>query len=140
VEFRVHWLAFTDETRTPTGELTEPWQQDPRPVGHLVFPRTDPDGEETGLWATLAAEMGANPGNWVHDAGDTIREPATEFGLARKLAYRLSQAGRDFLPEELYAEVFSTGRISPALAEELERRRAAKARAGHVSAAPPASS
>jgi hypothetical protein len=140
VEFRVHWLAFADPTRTPTGELTEPWQQDPRPVGQLVFPRTDPDGEEAGLWATLAAEMGANPGNWVHDPTDTVREPATEFGLARKLAYRLSQAGRGALPEQLYSEIFSTGRIGPALAEELARRRAAKARAGHVYAAPPPSS
>jgi hypothetical protein len=137
VEFRLHWLPFADQTATPTETPTEPWQQDPRPVGHLVFPKANPDSGEARLWATLATEMGANPGNWVHDVGDTIPHPATEFGVARKLAYRLSQAGRNALPEELYGEVFSTGRIGPALAEELERRRAVKAMAGHVSAAPP---
>ena len=84
----------------------------------------------------LAAEMGANPGHWVHDRGDTVREPTTEFGIARKIAYRNSQEGRDVLPEASYAQVFRTGTIDAALAEELQRRRARKQGVGHIDAAP----
>ena len=57
--------------------------------------------------------MGANPGHWVHDRGDTIREPTTEFGIARKIAYRNSQEGRDVLPEASYAQVFVPARSMP---------------------------
>jgi hypothetical protein len=80
--------------------------------------------------------MGANPGNWIHDKQDTIREPATEFGTARKLAYQMSQAGRGALEPDSYRAVFATGRIGPDLANELRRRRESKANMGHVDSAP----
>jgi hypothetical protein len=101
----------------------------------VAFPEQDGASKDAQLWAALAAEIGANPGNWVHDRDDSIREPATEFGLARKLAYSSSQRGRNALPEELYTEVFATGEIGPELAAELERRHVAKLQAGHVGAA-----
>jgi hypothetical protein len=84
----------------------------------------------------LAAEMGGNPGNWIADEAATVREPSTEFGLARQLAYAASQRGRDALPLDAYRDVFATGRIDDELAQELRRRRAAKAHAGHVDQAP----
>jgi hypothetical protein len=80
--------------------------------------------------------MGANPGNWVHDRADSIPEPATEFGAARKIAYQGSQGGRRALREEHYAAVFETGRIQEELAAELDRRRTAKDASGHVSWSP----
>jgi hypothetical protein len=135
VEFRLYWVPFVDQSATPTGRLTEEWVENRVPVGRVVFPQQDGASKDAQLWATLAAEMGANPGNWVHDRDDSIREPATEFGLARKLAYGNSQRGRDALPEELYREVFATGEIGPELAAELERRRTAKRQAGHVGSA-----
>jgi hypothetical protein len=79
--------------------------------------------------------MGANPGNWVRDRANSIAEPQTEFGLARQIAYRKSQEGRSALPESEYADVFSSGVISDALAAELRRRRDAKRSAGHIDAA-----
>ena len=102
----------------------------------VIFPQSDPDSEEAILLGILATEMGANPGNWVHDRDDTIKEPATEFGTARKLAYQMSQAGRGALEPDSYQTVFETGRISQDLAKELRRRRDAKARLGHISWAP----
>ncbi len=102
----------------------------------MRFPRTDPDTEGARLWATLASEIGANPGHWVHDRENSIAEPATAFTAARKIAYGLSQEGRDALPPEECREVFETGEIGPELARELERRRAEKEEAGHVSRAP----
>lgn len=135
VEFRLHWMPFVDQPSTPTDRLTEEWVENRQPVGRLVFPRRDGGSNEARLWAALAAELGANPGNWVHDRGDSIREPATEFTAARKLAYAQSQKGRNALPEELYAAVFTSGTIGPELAAELERRRAAKSQAGHVDSA-----
>lgn len=84
----------------------------------------------------LAAEMGANPGNWVSDRGNTIRHPTTEFGVARQIAYGKSQAGRGTLAEADYATVFATGAIDGALANERARRRAKKRRLGHIDGAP----
>jgi hypothetical protein len=137
IVFGLYWIAWLDEARTSTTELTEPWAEDHKQrVGEVVFPATDLDSAAARLWAALADEMGANPGNWVRDKGDTIREPATPFECARKLAYALSQKGRDVLDEALYRDVFTTGEIGPALAQELTRRAEAKAKAGHVSAAP----
>jgi hypothetical protein len=85
------------------------------------------------LFGILASEMGANPGNWIHDKEDTIRESATEFGTARKLAYQISQAGIGALEPDSYKTVFETGKIGPDLAEELRRRRDSKVRVGHIS-------
>ena len=79
--------------------------------------------------------MGANPGNWVHDKPDSIREPASEFGAARKIAYQKSQAGRNALAPEAYQSVFETRQIDQDLAQELTRRRDKKDKAGHVSLA-----
>jgi hypothetical protein len=136
IAFGLYWIPWLDEARTSTAELTEPWVEDHKQrVGEVVFPAADLDSDAARLWAALANEMGANPGNWVRDTGDTIREPATPFETARKLAYALSQKGRDVLDEALYRDVFTTGEIGPALAQELRRRVDAKAKAGHVSAA-----
>jgi hypothetical protein len=137
VEFGLYWIAYLDETRTPTTGLTRPWEQGHEQlVATVVFPRTDPSSDEAGLWSMLAAEMGGNPGNWIADEAATIREPSTEFGLARQFAYAVSQRGRDALPEDAYRDVYATGRIGDELAQELRRRREAKARAGHVDQAP----
>lgn len=135
--FTMSWIPFADEERTPLSKLTRGWAEEGRhPVGTVTFPRIDPDTAEARRWATLTSEMGANPGHWVHDREDSVRHPATEFGAARKIAYRESQRGRGALPDEAYASVFEAGRIDEALGAELDRRRAAKALAGHVSWAP----
>jgi hypothetical protein len=137
VEFNLYWIPFLNEDRTPTVELTGRWDEGHKqPVGRITFPKTDLDSEEARMWAILASEMGANPGNWVHDKENTVREPATEFGSARKIAYRLSQEGRGALEPDRYRSVFETGQISPELAQELARRREEKDKAGHVNWAP----
>jgi len=136
IVFTLHWLPFIDERATSTTELTAPWEQRPELVGQVTFPRTDTASEDAQSWAALAAEQGANAGNWVADTRNSIPEPGTEFACARKLAYRRSQAGRDALPEAAYAHVFRGEEIGPVLATELRRRRAAKRAAGHVDMAP----
>jgi hypothetical protein len=135
IHFTLHWLPFIGDASTSMTELTKPWVQRPTAVGQLTFPKTDGDADAP-LWAALAAELGANPGNWVADAGNSIAEPGTEFGCARKLAYRNSQAGRNALPEAEYAHVFTGAPIGATLAAELKRRRAAKEAGGHVDVAP----
>jgi hypothetical protein len=134
IRFALSWLPFIDELSTPTRALTASWEQRPEPVGHVTFPQAD--ASEDAQWAALAAELGASPGNWVADAGNTIAEPGTEFGCARKLAYRHSQEGRGALPEAAYAHVFRGEAIGDALAAELRRRRVAKSAARHVDMAP----
>lgn len=137
VELDLYWIPYLDEKRTPTVELTDEWREEHKQrIGKLIFPRVDAGSEEAQLWAILASEMGANPGNWVRNKGNTIPEPGTEFGLARKLAYRLSQEGRGVLEPEKYRQVFRTGKIDPDLAEELKKRRAEKEKAGQMSWAP----
>lgn len=135
VEFDLYWIPFIDEESTPLIQLTHAWQEHRYLIGRAAFPRTDFRSEEAMLWAALAAEMGANPGNWVRDRSNSIPLPETEFGLARKMAYESSQRGRAVLPETEYLHVFSRGAISDALAAELKRRREAKKRLGHVDAA-----
>lgn len=131
------WIRWLDEERTPTAELTQPWEEGHRRwVGRAVFPQTDPASDDARLWADLAAEMGVNPGNWIRDRDDTVPEPGTRFGAAREIAYGLSQAGRDALDPARYEGVFRTGRIDEALARELTRRREEKRRLGHVDRAP----
>jgi len=136
IVFQIHWLPFISQQETPTDQLTEAWVERRQPIGRLRFPQSEPDSEEAWLWAALAAEMGANPGHWVRDRGARIKHPGTPFGVARQLAYQLSQQGRDVLPEAAYQEVFASGQISEVLAAELRRRRAAKQTAGHVDSAP----
>lgn len=135
VEFDLYWIPFIDEESTPLIQLTHPWQENRYLIGHVAFPMTDFQSEEAMLWAALAAEMGANPGNWVCDLANTIALPQTEFGLARKIAYERSQQGREVLPEAECVQVFSRGAISDELAAELRRRREMKKRLGHVDAA-----
>jgi hypothetical protein len=136
IAFDLHWIPFIDAQQTSLDELTSAWVERRERVGTVTFPQCDPASEATGLWAALAAEMGANPGNWVHDPNDTVREPATAFGVARKIAYRKSQEGRDVFPEASYAQVFRTGTLDAGLAAELQSRRARKQGAGHIDAAP----
>jgi hypothetical protein len=136
IEFTLHWLPFIDEQTTSTTELTRRWVQQPVAIGRVTFPKIDVTDSEAQLWTALTAEIGANPGNWVADTGNTIPEPGTEFTCARKFAYRNSQAGRGALPEADYAHVFSGQPIGPALAAELLRRRGVKDAKGHMDMAP----
>lgn len=137
IVFRLYWISYLDEKRTPTKGLTAPWDEQHKQVaGTVTFTQVDPASEEAQLWAILASEMGANPGNWIHDKGNTITEAATEFGAARKIAYRLSQEGRGALEPKLYTSVFDTGQIPSDLVEELKSRRDTKQKAGHMSQAP----
>jgi hypothetical protein len=136
VEFNLHWIPFISEAETPMVELTRPWREQRHLVGRITFPRLDAESEETRLWSALAAEMGANSGNWVRDRANSIPLPGTVFGVARLFAYRKSQDGRGALPEGSYARVFQTGVIDGDLAAELARRRSDKRRAGHVDSAP----
>jgi hypothetical protein len=136
VEFDLYWLSFIDEQATPLLELTKAWIEHRCLIGRVTFPRSDRRSAEAVSWAALAAEMGANPGNWVRDRTNSIPEPQTEFGLARKIAYKMSQEGRSVLPESDYADVFSTGVIGEELAAELRKRRDTKRRARHIDGGP----
>jgi hypothetical protein len=71
----------------------------------------------------------------VHDPENSIDEPATEFGVARRIAYQRSQDGRGSLSPETYRSIFTTWTISADLAQELRRRHEDKIKAGHVSSA-----
>jgi hypothetical protein len=134
IEFLLCWIPFLSELETPLTTLTQAWQQEHKQrVGTITFPQTDSESDEARLWAILASEMGANPANYVHDEGNTIKEPATQFETAREIAYRMSQEGRGALDPQRYESVFETGRISAELAQELLRRRQEKETAGHVS-------
>ena len=137
IAFQLYWIPFLTEDATPTSELTRAWDEGHKAVvGTITFPRVEPESDEARLWRTLATEMGANPGNWVADAGNTIKQPATAFGIARKLGYALSQQGRGALEPQAYQSVFETGQINVDLAQELNRRRQQKNALGHVSCAP----
>jgi hypothetical protein len=136
IEFNLYWLSFIDDEATSLVGLTKGWQEDRHLVGRLIFPQCDRTTPDARMWAALAAEMGANPGNWVHDRENTILQPATEFGVARKFAYERSQAGRDALPEAAYVGVFETGVIDTVLRDLLIARRTRKQREGHTDAAP----
>jgi hypothetical protein len=132
VHFNLSWLPFIDERVTPMDDMTKRWEERPEPIGRLTFPQADLASEEARLWAALTVEMGATPANWIANAQDDTSEPGTEFGCARKIAYRMSQEGRDVLSEALYAHVFQGAEIGEPLAMELKRRRAAKADLGHI--------
>lgn len=132
VVFRLYWLPYIGESATPTVDMTANWEERRQLVGTLTFPQADLTGEDARLWAALTIEMGVNPANWIASAQDDPPDPGTEFGVARKIAYRISQEGRGVLPEAAYAHVFSGAPIGAALAAELARRRAAKKAAGHV--------
>jgi len=136
VTFGLFWIPFIDQDQTSTTALTKAWEEQRQQVGRIIFPKQDANDKDAALWAMLAAEMGANAGHWIADRAGKIPEPGTEFAAARKLAYRISQQGRDALPDARYAEVFRTGIIGDDLAEELRRRRARKSAAGHVDTAP----
>jgi hypothetical protein len=134
LEFRLYWIPFTSEARTPLVDLTRAWDETHRmPVGTVTFLAADPAQMETKLVALLATEMGANQGNWIEDdrGGPAPDLPATEYTAARFLAYRVSQRRRNALPEAQYASFFETGTIAPDLAGELLRRYQAKRAAGH---------
>ncbi len=137
IEFQLFWIRFLSEKETPTKKLTDPWEEDHKQlVGVVVFAQTDADSENARLWAILATEMGANPGNWVADKLNSIQQPASEFGVARKIAYQKSQEGRGALEPTFYQSVFSTAQIPPELAQELKRRYDMKVKAGQVCQAP----
>ena len=137
VEFQLFWIPYLSEEQTPTAALTQPWQEDHKQLaGIVVFPRTDLDAEDARLWAILAAEMGANPGNWVADKRNSVQQPASEFGVARKIAYQKSQEGRGALEPNFYQSVFRSAEITSELAQELKRRQDTKLKAGHICQAP----
>jgi len=134
LEFRLYWIPFISEERTPLVDLTRGWDETHRSiVGTVTFPAADPTAMETKLVALLATEMGANQGNWIEDdrGGATPELPATEYTAARFLAYRVSQRMRHALPEAQYASFFEHGTIEPALATELLRRYQQKRASGH---------
>jgi hypothetical protein len=136
IAFQLYWIPFLSEDATPTRELTRAWEEGHKTLaGTITFPIVDPESDEGRLWATLATEMGANPGNWIADSGNTIKQPATEFGNARKLGYALSQQGRGALDPQAYQRVFETGQIDVDLAKELNRRREQKDKAGQINRA-----
>ncbi len=137
LEFQLFWISYLNEEKTATSELTKPWSQEQEQLaGRVWFPKADLDSDEAVLWATLASEMGANPANWIHNRENSVSEPATQFGLARKFAYQKSQDGRGVLPPEAYQAVFATGKIDGDLQQELNKRRDNKINAGHVDSAP----
>jgi hypothetical protein len=133
LEFRLYWIPFLSEHDTPLKDLTREWaEQHKVPVGTVVFPASPPDSRELKLQALLAAEMGANQGNWVEDdRGPASELPSTEYTASRFLAYRVSQRLRNALPDAAYASFFDKGEIDPALAGELVRRYQHKRAAGH---------
>lgn len=134
--FNLYWIPYLSKVQTPTTDLTVAWEEQHKtPVGTVTCPKTDLASQEARLWAILASEMGANPGNWVSDQEHAINEPSTEFGAARKLAYELSHKGRNVLELSWYLAVFSSGQIAPELARELLRRQEAKDSAGHINSA-----
>ncbi len=136
ITFSLCWIPWLDERRTSTEKLTEPWEERHRQtVGQISFLPAE-STEEAMLWKTLAAEMGANPGNWVACDQDPPEVPGTELTAARQIAYALSQEGRGELEPEQYAEVFTSGEISPNLAAELQRRAERAQRSGHQRMAP----
>lgn len=136
IVFDLQWLPFIDEQVTSLVDLTEGWEERPHSVGRVTFPKSDAETDQARLWAALAAEMGANPGNWIRNRENSIPEPGTEFTCARKFAYQKSQAGRDVLPAGAYAQVFQSGDIGSELAEELNRRRVAKRDLEHIDTSP----
>ena len=137
IAFEMYWICYLDERRTPLERFTQPWVESHKSiVGHLLFPRTAPTTEEARLWAALAAEMAGNPGNWVCDATNSVREPSTEFGLVRKFAYERSARGRDALSLDAYRAVLQTGRIDHELAVVLKKRMERKRSLGHIDRAP----
>src|SRR5262245_49431364 len=137
VAFGLHWISYLDERRTSLEHFTQPWSEaHKRSVGHLIFPRTDATSYDARLWAALAAETGANPGNWICDPRDSVREPSTEFGLARKFAYARSAQARNALELDAYRTALQTGRIGDELAAELTRRVERKRQLGHIDRAP----
>jgi hypothetical protein len=137
IAFRLHWISYLDERRTSLEHFTQSWSEaHKRSVGRLIFPRIDATTKDARLWAALAGEMGSNPGNWICDAHDSVREPSTEFGLARKAAYERSTRGRDALALDAYRTALQTGRIGDDLAAELTRRVERKRQLRHIDQAP----
>jgi hypothetical protein len=137
IDFRLYWIPYLNEQATSTSELTKPWVEDHKVlIGMLTFPCIDSASQDARLWAGLAAEIGANPGNWIADHDNSVAHPPSEFANARKIAYALSQQGRGALDPDLYRNVFDKGEIGPELRKELERRREAKRNLGHVDVAP----
>jgi hypothetical protein len=140
IAFGLYWIGYLDERRTSLEDNSQSWSEThKRPVGHLIFPRTDTTTNDARLWAALAAEMGADPGNWVCDLRDSVREPSTEVGLLRTLAYERSNRTRDALPLEAYRTALHTGRIGEELASELTSRVERKRQLRHVDQAPKSS-
>ena len=134
LDFRLYWIPFLSEGETPLKDLTREWDEAHKvAVGTVTFPATAPGSDEARLQALLAAEMGANQGNWVEDDRGTPVSglPATEYTAARFLAYRVSQRLRGALPDEAYASFFESGSVDPALRAELVRRYREKRAAGH---------
>ncbi len=136
IAFRLYWVPYLHEGVTSLLELTEPWAEaHKQQLGTVTFLQTGVNAEFDTLYSILAMEMGANPGNWVHNRENSIRIPATEFTAARQLAYQKSQEGRDALKPSLYQSVFKDGQFSQELRDELYKRHAEKVRLGHINQA-----
>jgi hypothetical protein len=67
---------------------------------------------------------------------NSIQQPASEFGVARQIAYQKNEERRGALKPYLHQSVFSIAQITPELAQELQRRHDTKLKAGHICQAP----
>jgi hypothetical protein len=133
LEFELRWIPFLNDKDTSLDDLTRSWESGHEvTVGTVTFPKTDFDSTAARLTELLAAELGANPGNWLETVDSPMEAlPATRFTAARRLAYRASQDARGALPEQSYESFFDRGEVSPSLAGELARRYQQKRAAGH---------
>jgi hypothetical protein len=94
----------------------------------LGTPHIDPESDEARLWSALATEMGANPGNWVADSGNTIKQPATAFGIARKLppGGRIAVPGLRYVPAMPAHSLLRRSSVRRVDLEERNRRHRAR--------------
>ena len=137
LRFALYWIPFLDDAVTPLEDLTTPWKEDHRvEVGVITFPRTRAETRQAKLLAILAAEMGANPGNWVAAKdSDAEGDRYAGYSFHRGALPRLPKkpAGRAALPESSYEAVLAGGEITSELAAELIRRYRANRASGHGS-------
>ena len=127
VVFGLRWIPFHSEEETPLETPTRPWSEAHAvSVGSVTFLPAPSDARQERLIGLLAAQLGANPGNWVgvREGRERPEFAATTFTAARQLAYALSQETRGALPPEAYRSFFENGSIGEELAAELERRAA----------------
>lgn len=83
IEFRLHWIPFTDDNATPQASRHGYGRRSPR------------------RWA--------NPGNGVRDPEDGLRYAGTEFARARQLAYKKVRTAATRCPRRPTRGAFKPG-------------------------------